>query len=43
MALADDDPEGEVRFLGDIDNTPDAIKRIIVLSSRHDGRRDAVC
>ena len=29
VALADDGRQGEVRFLGDIDNTPDAMKRLV--------------
>ena len=29
VALAEEGRHGEVRFLGDIDNTPDAIRRLI--------------
>ena len=29
VALAEDGRQGEVRFLGDIDNTPDAMKRLV--------------
>ena len=29
VALAEDGRQGEVRFLGDIDNTPDAIRRLV--------------
>jgi transposase len=29
VALAEDGRQGEVRFLGDIDNTPDAITRLV--------------
>jgi hypothetical protein len=29
VALAEDGRRGEVRFLGDIDNTPDVIRRLV--------------
>jgi hypothetical protein len=29
VALAEEGRQGEVRFLGDIDNTPDAMKRLV--------------
>jgi transposase len=29
VALAEEGRHGEVRFLGDIDNTPDAIRRLV--------------
>jgi hypothetical protein len=29
VALAEEGRQGEVRFLGDIDNTPDAIRRLV--------------
>jgi transposase len=30
VALAEDGRQGEVRFLGDINNTPDAVKRLVI-------------
>ena len=36
VALAEDGRQGEVRFLGDIDNTPEAVRRLVSkLASRH--------
>jgi transposase len=30
MAIVDDGHDGEVRYLGEIDNSPDAIKKLVV-------------
>ncbi|HVQ43766.1 MAG TPA: IS110 family transposase, partial [Candidatus Saccharimonadia bacterium] len=30
VALAEDGRQGEVRFLGDIENTPNAMKRLVI-------------
>ncbi len=36
VAVAEDGRQGEIRFLGDIDNTPEAVRRLIdKLASRH--------
>ena len=36
VAVAEDGRQGEVRFLGDIDNTPEAVRRLVnKLASRH--------
>jgi transposase len=36
VAVAEDGRQGEVRFLGDIDNTPEAVRRLVSkLASRH--------
>jgi len=36
VALAEDGRQGEVRFRGDIDNTPEAVRRLVhKLASRH--------
>ena len=41
VALAEDGRQGEIRFLGEIDNTPEAVRRLVgKLASRH--RRIAV-
>ena len=41
VAVAEDGRQGEVRFLGEIDNTPEAVRRLVSkLASRH--RRAAV-
>jgi transposase len=39
VALAEEGRQGEVRFLGNIDNTPDAVRRLVSkLSGKHAGR-----
>src|SRR4051812_49954686 len=36
VALAEEGRQGEVRFLGEIDNTPEAVRRLVSqLASRH--------
>ena len=36
VAVAEDGRQGEVRFLGEIDNTPEAVRRLVSkLASRH--------
>ena len=36
VAVAEEGRQGEVRFLGDIDNTPEAVRRLVhKLASRH--------
>jgi transposase len=36
VAVAEDGRQGEIRFLGDIDNTPEAVRRLVhKLASRH--------
>ncbi|MPR25753.1 IS110 family transposase, partial [Microvirga tunisiensis] len=36
VAVAEDGRQGEIRFLGEIDNTPEAVRRLVhKLASRH--------
>jgi transposase len=34
VAIADDGRDGEVRYLGEIDNSPDAVKKLVAKLSR---------
>jgi len=34
VAIADDGRDGEVRYLGEIDNSPDAIRKLVAKLSR---------
>jgi transposase len=34
VAIADDGRDGEVRYLGEIDNSPDAVRKLVAKLSR---------
>jgi transposase len=34
VAIADDGRDGEVRYLGEIDNSPDAVRKLVTELSR---------
>jgi transposase len=38
VALAEDGRQGEVRFLGDIDHTPEAVRRLVTKLAGQDRR-----